>query len=306
MEQRGFYLGIDGGGTASRCMVELDDGSREVITGGPLNICSVSQEEAAQTLAQLFQQVLEQAGGPELCRGIGVGVAGFTNPMAEGFFRRQIGRWFPDVPVMLDTDAAAALYGAHQSRNGIVLIAGTGSVCYGCNGPHRSQVGGGGHILDDEGSGYALGRGVLAAVLRAMDGRLPPTMLSEAVSRHCGITQRSQLIQFVYDPKTGKDTIAALAPLLLEACQAGDPVALGIAEKAAQALAEMILVTAERLDMPEGPVAFSGSILTKTAQIRERVCKILDTRSADMVYYLPRADAVSGAILMAHWAAGQA
>lgn len=303
MEQIGFYLGIDGGGTASRCMLKFDDGRQVVIHGGPLNICSVSQAEAEQTLAHLFRKTQMLAGNLNLCKGVGIGVAGLTNPMAEVFFRQQVNLWCPNVPFSLDTDAAAALYGAHLTQNGIVLIAGTGSVCFGIQGAKRIQVGGGGHIIDDEGSGYALGRDILSAVLKAMDGRIPPTLLSDAVSKHFGITQQSQLIRFVYDPQNRKDTIASVAPLLFPACHAGDVAALQIAQKAAEALANMILVTAKLLDMPEGPIAFSGSILTKEVQIRERICKILDTSSSNMVYYLPRADAVSGAVLMARWAA---
>lgn len=302
MEQIGFYLGIDGGGTASRCMLKFDDGRQIVIHGGPLNICSISQAEAEQTLSHLFRKTQMLAGNLNLCKGVGIGVAGLTNPMAETFFRQQVNLWFPNVPFSLDTDAAAALYGAHLAQNGIVLIAGTGSVCFGIHGTKRAQVGGGGHIIDDEGSGYALGREILSAVLKAMDGRIPPTLLSDAVSKHCGITQRSQLIRFVYDPKTGKNTIASLAPLLFSACQAGDVAALQIADRAAAALADMIFVTSKLLDMPEGPIAFSGSILTKEVQIREKICKVLDTRSPNMIYYLPRADAVSGAVLMARWA----
>lgn len=305
MEQMGFYLGIDGGGTKSRCMLEFDDGRRTAQLGGPLNICSVPRTEVSRTLDSLFGWAETVSGDLSLCRGVGIGAAGFTDPQAEPFFRQKAEQWFPGTPVALDTDAAVALYGAHLGREGIVLVAGTGSVCFGRKDGQACQVGGGGHIIDDGGSGYALGRDILTAVLKAMDGRIPPTVLTEAVRERCGISRRGQLIHFVYGHGTGKEDIAALAPLLFPACRAGDEAALAIADRAAEDLADMVLAAARQLDMPRGPVAFSGSVLTKEPWFLKKICKILDRNDANMVYYVSKADAVAGAVLMARWASEQ-
>ena len=51
-------------------------------------------------------------------------------------------------------DQHAALYGAHCQGKGIILIAGTGSVCYGMDGMGgEARAGGWGYLIDDEGSG---------------------------------------------------------------------------------------------------------------------------------------------------------
>lgn len=307
MDRSGYYIGIDGGGTKSRLLLEFEDDRMPIyLSGGPLNICSVSLHEVIEHLTKLFQQVADCVGGLPACRGIGIGVAGFSNPNAEPFFREQVQRFFPGVPVALGTDASAALYGAHLSRNGIVLISGTGSVCYGIREGRSCQIGGGGHLIDDEGSGYAIGRDILSAVLQAQDGRGAPTLLSSALQQKCGIENRSQLIRFVYSSSTGKENIAALAPLLTPACQAGDTVALEIAGKAANYLAQLIATAVAQLEMETGPVAFSGSILTKEPFVRKFLCKKLDTNWGNMVYYNAKADACAGAVLMARWAEQEA
>lgn len=303
MENVHFYLGIDGGGTGCRCLVQFEDGRQTVIPGGPLNICSVPQDRVKENLAKVFGQVEQCAGSLSLCKGVGIGVAGFTNVQAEPFFRTQVEQWFPGVPMALNTDGAIALYGAHQSPEGMALIAGTGSVCFGIKGDRQLLSGGGGHLIDDEGSGYAVGRDILTAVLKSLDGRSGPTLLADALQKAHGIQTRADLISFTYHQNTGKQTIASLAPLLTPACEAADAAALAIVDKAAENLAQMVGAVAHTLDMPRGPLAFSGSILTKQPHILEKVGKILDEDWPDMVYYVAKKDAASGAVLMAQWAA---
>lgn len=303
MEQVPFYIGIDGGGTKSRCLLDFADGRQVVLQGGPMNICSTSQEQVARNLAELFRQTEQLAGSLSLCRGVGIGTAGFTNVLAEPFFRRQVEKWFPGVPMALNTDGAIALFGAHEQRQGIALIAGTGSVCIGIRGERSCLTGGGGHLIDDEGSGYAVGRDILAAVLKSLDGRSGPTALADGLYRSTGIATRADLISFAYHPDTGKQDIAALAPLLTQTCELGDEAALAIAEKAARCLAEMVDAVVRTLDMPKGPLSFSGSILIKQPHILEKLCKILDRNWPDMVYYPQKRDAAFGAVMMARWAA---
>ena len=57
-----------------------------------------------------------------------------------------------------------------------------GSICYGQSTDGReARSGGWGSLMDDEGGGFALGRDALAAVVRAEDGRIAPTVLHDAV-----------------------------------------------------------------------------------------------------------------------------
>lgn len=305
MNGSAYYLGIDGGGTKSRCLIDFVDGRKVTLQGGPMNICSVSQEQVAKNLEELFLQTEQITGSLSLCQGIGIGAAGFSNAQARPFFQSQAERWFPGVPVALDTDGAIALYGAHESREGMVLIAGTGSVCFGIRADQNLLVGGGGHLIDDEGSGYAIGRDICTAVLKSLDGRAAPTVLAEELKKAKGISTRTELISFVYHPDTGKQGIAALAPLLTPACDAGDEAALAIAEKAASHLVQMVDAVVRTLDMPRGPLAFSGSILRNQPHIQEIICKILDRNWPDMLYYVEKKDAATGAALMARWAAQQ-
>lgn len=308
IDAQGYYIGIDGGGTRSTLLIDFEDGGAPIcVQGGPLNICSVPQQEAGASLEKLFRQAADavRARGGQRCKGIGAGVAGAADPRTIPFFRESIGRIFPGIPLTVETDAAAALYGAHLDREGIVLVSGTGSSCFGGKGGRFHLAGGGGHIIDDGGSGYAIGRDILSAVLKALDKRIPPTLLSEAVQKQYGIASRGDIIAFVYDPHTRKDAIAACAPLITAACQAGDQAALEIARNAAEHLFEIASAVVTALELPQGPIAYTGSVLKKEPYVRKFLKEKLDTGWGNMVYYEAKADAAAGAVLMARWAAAK-
>ena len=79
---------------------------------------------------------------------------------------------FPDIgTVEVKSDAFNALNGEIGLSDGIAMISGTGSSAFTRQGGVVAQVGGWGHLIDDAGSGYALGRACLAAAYRALDGR---------------------------------------------------------------------------------------------------------------------------------------
>ena len=84
-------------------------------------------------------------------------------------------------PMLIVNDALVALTAGAGDGPGIVVICGTGSICYGRNdAAEAARSGGWGYILGDEGSGYWIGRGALAAVVRHADGRGPATSLGPA------------------------------------------------------------------------------------------------------------------------------
>ncbi|MEI3013924.1 MAG: hypothetical protein V8T36_03730 [Ruthenibacterium lactatiformans] len=85
-------------------------------------------------------------------------------------------------------------------------MAGTGSICFGRDAAGKTARSGGyGHKIDDEGSGYALGRDALAAVVRAQDGRGPRTLLTDLVFAQLKVVDVGGLVQFTYDPQTEKN-----------------------------------------------------------------------------------------------------
>ena len=181
---------------------------------------------------------------------------------------------------------------------GCVLIAGTGSICYGKNaaGEHF-RCGGGGHIIDDPGSGYALGRDALAAALQTEDGRLSENALHGAVMDTVGGSGIQGIFDFVYFSRRGKGDIAALAPLVLRCAAQGDAVSLDILRRGAAELARLVSAVMGKLGLENGsPCALAGGLLAEDNVYRRAVCAALAPFCRPAA---PEHDALFGAVQLA-------
>ena len=179
---------------------------------------------------------------------------------------------------------------------GCVLIAGTGSICFGVNSKGVSaRCGGYGHILDDAGSGYAIGRDALREAVRSADGRSEPSALSRAVLGRFpqGI---GELIEYVYS-KAGKADIASFAETVIECAAAGDETSLEILHREARELSELVQALSRRLGMARPRTALLGGLLTSDNVYSGIVCRELEG-TAEIVP--PAHDALWGAAQMAY------
>lgn len=267
-----YVCGWDGGGTKTEvlCVNEMGD----VLANecfGPLNINGVGRDVVAQSVKECVAFMAGLPGGLEDCRALVIGVAGVSNVEVSGFITGCVRACGYQGKLDLQGDQDIALAGAVEGP-GAVLVAGTGSVCCGRDARGvKGRAGGRGHLIDDEGSGYAIGRDILSAVVRADDGRLPPTVLTGMVYEQLGVASIAQIITWLYTPGTSKKEVAALAPLLLRALEAGDAAAAAIAHKAAGELAQLACALWRTLALDRGELALVGSILTRCGVIRDEV-----------------------------------
>ena len=287
-----FAAGVDGGGTRTTVESRAMDGTalcRE--TFGPFNLNSVGEER----FTGLLKEIATFLGKTGVCSAVCIGAAGISNPRV----RELTAQVMDDLcPWQLAGDHEIALYGALSGRPGLALIAGTGSICCGKN--QRGEfvrAGGWGHLIDDGGSGYALGRDVLAAVVRQWDGRGEETILSRLVPDHLKTGSPQELISYVYSGD--KSRVAALAPLAAQAAGEGDRTALAIYEKNGKELGELVTAAAYRLGMDHGEVALLGGLLTRDTRLRGALSAYLAEHAPGLKCVEPRQDAAAGAALLA-------
>jgi hypothetical protein len=82
----------------------------------------------------------------------------------------------PGAKAVVENDAVVALCsGTGGELQGIIVIAGTGSIGMAVDGDERVRVGGMGPVLGDAGNAYSIGCAALAAVVKGADGRGPET-----------------------------------------------------------------------------------------------------------------------------------
>src|SRR5262245_38075131 len=127
------------------------------------------------------------------------------------------------------TDADIALYGATDGAPGLVVIAGTGSVCCGINArSKRFCAGGWGPIAGDEGSGAWLSRRALRAVAYASDGLGPATALTDLACAYFHVDSADDLNTAIYAPTITNERLAGFGRDVVSAAKEKDPVALQI------------------------------------------------------------------------------
>lgn len=249
-----YFLGLDGGGTKTRFKILSETG--EIVAesfGGGSNIVSLSEERVAENLKTLISDGLARAGvGKRDCAGVCIGSAGVRQELVKRKMYAILSEILPDCPVTVVSDAVPVLYGGFRDGAGVAMISGTGSVCLsrGEDGEIHC-IGGFGHILGDEGSGYAVSLDMLKAVLLEYDGRGEKTLLTSLLTGKLQCDVPTGILNFVYAKETGKAEIAALSPLCDEACARGDAVAIAIISRAARALYRMYLAGAEKANLTE-------------------------------------------------------
>ncbi|MFT8645275.1 MAG: BadF/BadG/BcrA/BcrD ATPase family protein [Gluconacetobacter sp.] len=218
MTVRTLLVGIDGGGTRTRLRLATPEGT--VLAdgdGGPANI-ALDAGPARESIRQALDLALSRVGllGAD-CRLIAV--AGLAGAEATGAVARFNARPAMFARLRIVSDAYTSCVGAHAGADGAMVAAGTGTVGLAIAGGATRRVGGWGFPQGDEGGGAWIGLQAIRLMLRAGDGRIPPTLLSEAV--------RARLADGGADPMlwavgARAADFAALVPMVAALARDGD------------------------------------------------------------------------------------
>ena len=260
-----FIAGVDGGGTKTKVVCASPEGKvLDTAVFGPFNMNSIG----AERFSALLQELCAYLNGLGHCRALCIGSAGISNKEMTRIVETEMTRggienW------NLVGDQVIALNGALSGEAGIALIAGTGSICFGKNGAGEyARSGGWGHLIDDCGSGYALGRAALALAVQTADGRAAAQTLLQAVYQATGSQDVQGILNYVYYSGQDKSAIAALAKAVLACAQADDEASLAILRQGAAELARIAQALSKRLDMPRPRLALLGGLLTHESLYR--------------------------------------
>ncbi|GHG62815.1 ATPase [Alishewanella longhuensis] len=237
-----YYLGIDGGG--SKCKVVLTDAAFTVLAeglGGPANPLR-GMDVATQSILDATYQALAKASLPASAISeviVGAGLAGVNIPE----YHQRFSQWqHPFAQLHLTSDLHVACMGAHQGRDGAVIICGTGSCGLASVNSQVLEVGGHGFPYGDSGSGAWFGLQLLQRVLRSKDGLLAPTLMTDLLQQLLGLRDSLAIAShFMHATAT---EYARLAPLVFAAAEQQDAQAQQIIVEGAEhinAIAERLL-----------------------------------------------------------------
>lgn len=293
MSKEDFVCGIDGGGTRTTaicCNLQGEEITRKVF--GPFNLNSIGEQAFAELLDDIIL-FLKEVGN---CRSLCMGAAGVNNLLMVQLVENAFAG--TGIPYRLMGDQEIAHTGAFDGEEGIILIAGTGSVCFGKNSMGKSAMAGGwGHLLGDEGSGYSLGRDALAAVARQFDGYGKPTVLADMIAGELGLDSPEKIVSYVYS--NDKSAVALISRLLDKACLGRDPVAEEIIRHNAEGLVDIVLAVSRRLEMPSCNVALLGGLMEHPTCLRSEFIRLLQESNPNLKYREPLHSAAEGAVMEA-------
>jgi N-acetylglucosamine kinase-like BadF-type ATPase len=253
---------------------------------------------------KVLHEVMDQAIGerPIVPAVICLGIAGVDRPDDAVVVRGIMKRIGYKARVLVVNDALVALEAGVPGQPGVVIISGTGSICYGRNSRgEAARSGGWGYVLGDEGSGYWIGRAALRAVLREADERGPKTALTPLLLEHFGVDRAQNVIHQVYHTNLKPAAIGALARCVHAAYLHGDQVAVGILRGAANELEAAALSVARRLQLVGEPFAFilAGGIFRAVPWLQEELARRLPVVARGASVQLLDKEPATGAVALA-------
>ena len=295
-----LFMGIDGGGTRLRIAVtDADLRSLASIESSSANPSVIGHDKARAHIRHEVAHALRQARlQPRDIAAAAIGIAGASNLHSEAWLLETVTPALPGALIVPSSDLEIALVGSLGQRQGILLLAGTGSAVYGAApGGQRLQIGGWGYLLGDEGSGYWMGSQLLRHVIARHDQGASSE--DDALIRACmdglGLTDPRELIAWLYRSKEAPATrVAGLAELVLNAA-ADCRWATVCVESAAEQLTRQVDLMRSRLDYENAPIAFAGGLLDNDNALSRRVTQRLGLPRRPVARHSP----VMGAALLA-------
>jgi N-acetylglucosamine kinase-like BadF-type ATPase len=181
-----YHLGMDGGGTKTAFV--LLDGEGTVVAEDRQPSCyyfgtDTGIDLVEQVLATGVANVVGKAGiGVEDITFAFLAIPGYGEASADvAHLDAMPARVLGHHRYLCGNDMLSGWAGSLGGRDGINVVAGTGSVAYGERGDRAHRVGGWSELFGDEGSAYWLAVQGLNAFSRMADGREPRTALHGAI-----------------------------------------------------------------------------------------------------------------------------
>ena len=251
-----YILGVDGGG--SKTTVQIADIDGRVVSqsvSGPSNYKSVGINRAIENLnTAIFNaagslKVSEDVYFISSCFGFAGNDTGEDSETYRKIvFNDKLNSYLNPKGTIICNDTRIGLESGSENKNKIILIAGTGSNCFGINEDGKQvKASGWDFILADEGSGYEVGLKALKAVMRAYDERGEKTLLSKTILKELNLKEILDLTKWVYDGPFSKHKIGVLAKTVCKTAEMGDKVSIDILAEEAYEAAISVIAVADKL-----------------------------------------------------------
>ncbi len=277
---RELFLGVDGGGSKTSCLVCDREGNELAAhVGESINYYALGLESARVNMRECIRALQSGLNEAEFTAAF-IGMSALNGRATQQELHAFCDGIIPAKRMDMDSDLFIALEAAQAEGAAMVVISGTGSMAVARDEAGQILTSGGwGHTLGDEGSGYWLALHGIQAAIRGQEGSAAETALTKAVLEHFGIMKIEALIDLFYDPPMEKAHVAAFAPEVCRLAGEGDSVACVILERGANELAETARVLCKKLPA-NTPIHVWGGIFEHVALFRALFSRALEQKIA--------------------------
>ncbi|KAK9441497.1 N-acetylmuramic acid 6-phosphate etherase [Metarhizium brunneum] len=306
----GLVLCVDAGGTSCKAVIMSRDGVSGCGAAGPCNVSSIGLDAAMASMSQAIQEAADDCPvtkgrkfGQMTFQSVWIGIAGYERPALAQSLGDAVCGLVKTPPgtrprITADTDLLSASMSVKRDIDSvIVLVSGTGSIGTsfrraGLGFQRTARVGGWGHLLGDDGSGYSIGREALRRALRETDvyrmthdgattaASPAPSLspLSQAIYSHFEhqypASNPGDLLSAIVMPFSGLGAaenaslgttkrIAGVAKIVLSMAAAGDDEAKSLVAGGTASLAELVtlLVRGQGMDVSRCGLVLAGGLM---------------------------------------------
>ena len=272
-----YYLGVDGGGT--KTAFALINEQKELIylkEVGPSSLDTIDEQQIINVIYEGTKDINVKV--DSIFLGIGVDIVKKETKIDAG------------------NDIISAFYGALSGEDGIVCIAGTGSVCYAKNKDQNIRIGGINYIEGDPGSAYDLGIHALRYLAKVIDYRKKGGPFADALKDATKINNYEDITKYFIEAK--RTDIASLAKLVTE--NSNDINAKKIIKDSVNELLLMIKTAFKKLHFEgETKISIIGSLGNSNTLYKTYLLEGIKKISPNLKFVQKRNEAYIGSALKA-------
>lgn len=270
-----YYLGIYGGSSWSEFL--LTDPKGKVISRAVLAGCNPADIGLAKMFEIMEEGICKVCAGYQLSEisvyaGVSGGMTGEYRQRISTFFKRFGFVSYNNGGIV---DIALPALG---DGDGVIVIAGAGSMAYVRIGDKLHRIGGYGFLFGDGGGTYGIGRSVIRCALEAETCGRGDSLLLQKVK---GLSGTQSVEESLKKFNTGGiSLISSYAPLAFEAYRAGDAESEAILRETAGKLARLVLRGQEMFGGRCAPTVIVGDLVKRNSVLLSMIEEALPKQYA--------------------------
>lgn len=294
---REIYLGVDGGGTKTAFLLDVD-GNRFESKQITIHPKQVTKQQFFEIMKLGVGDVCRKACiDPEEILYTFVAAPGYGQyPDTEAYIDEGIREAIGSDRFTVSNDCVNGWAGSLNAKPGINLVLGTGQIGYGVDEEGNSMRSGGwGPLLGDEASGHYIGLKLLNHFTKMSDGRSDKTVIYDIIREKLDLKEDMEIIDKA--EKMKRDEIASLSRIFTEALDKEDPYCEKLLEEISKEAAAVIDSIIKGLNFKEEvKVSYSGGVFN----LGDRLIKKIEEKSKNKIKIeKPYTDPSEGALILA-------